>query len=85
MRSVERTSSIEAKRNSVTSCSTVTFIPGGIVFCISARAAFTLVAISVALEPAICCTIPRTDGWLLFFIDTEYCRPPNLMSATSRR
>ena len=51
--SVRITSSMEAKRNSVTSCSIVTFMPGGICFCASARAAFTLLAISVALDPAI--------------------------------
>ena len=45
MNSVITTSWIEAKRKSVTSYIVTIFIPGGMLFCCSARAAFTSVAI----------------------------------------
>ena len=85
MTKVKSTSSIEAKRNSVTSCSIVTFMPGGICFWASAKAVFTSSAICVALEPATWLIIPITAGRLLFFIITEYCKPPNSTFATSRK
>ena len=83
--SVRTTSSIEAKRNSVTSCSIVTFIPGGICFWASAKAAFTSSAICVAFEPATWLTIPNTAGCPLLRMATEYCKPPNSTFATSRK
>ena len=85
MISVLTTSAIDAKRNSVTSCSIVYFIPGGMLFCASARAAFTSVAMFVALDPAICWTIPMTAGLPLFFRNTLYISCPCSIFATSRR
>ena len=67
---VNTTSSIAAKRNSVTSMLILYSIPGGNDFACFSSSAFTSAAICVALEPAICCTIPITEGWPLFFIDT---------------
>ena len=82
---VRITSAIDAKRNSVTSCSIVTFIPGGICFWASAKAVFTSSAIWVAFEPATWLTIPNTAGWPLLRMATEYCKPPNSTLATSRK
>ena len=79
------TSSIEAKRKSVTSYIMTTFNPGGMLFCASSRAAFTSVAICVALEPAICCTIPIHAGCPSFLRCTLYINVPSSILATSFR
>ena len=76
-------SSIEAKRNSVTSCMMSKWIPGGIVASCSLRSFLMLVAISVALEPAVCVTIMVTEGLPLFFDSTVYEREPISTRATS--
>ena len=83
--SVNTTSSIEAKRNSVMSCSMVYFRPGGKFLLSSSSSFLTSVAICVALEPAICCTIPITAGWPLLSRFTLYTRPPSSTLATSPR
>ena len=85
MKSVMITSSIDAKRKSVTSYIITTFSPGGMLFCASARAAFTSVAICVALEPAICCTIPIHAGWPSLSRCTLYISEPSSILATSFR
>ena len=77
------TSSIEAKRNSVVSCSIVYFIPGGKLLLASSKADFTASAISVALEPAIWLTIPITAGCPLLISFTLYINAPSSTLATS--
>jgi len=63
----------------------VYFMPGGIDFCASSSAFFTSVAICVAFDPAICCTIPITAGLPLFVMWTLYMRLPSSILATSFR
>ena len=60
-------------------------MPGGKDCACFSSSAFTSSAICVALEPAICCTIPMTDGCPLSFIDTLYISPPSSTFATSFR
>ncbi len=74
---------MDAKRKSVTSYMITVFIPGGMLFCCSASAAFTSVAICVALEPAICCTIPIQAGIPSLTRLTLYIREPSSILATS--
>ena len=76
-------SSIEAKRNSVTSCMMSKWMPGGIEASCSFSSFLMFVAISVALEPAVCVTIMVTDGLPLFFDSTVYERAPISTRATS--
>ena len=81
--SVNTTSSIEAKRNSVTSMLMRYSSPGGNDLDCSSSTFLQSRAIWVALEPATCCTIPMTDGIPLSRMATLYVRAPSLMSATS--
>ena len=74
---------MEAKRNSVVSCSIVYSIPGGKLLLASFKAAFTALAISVALDPAIWLTIPITAGCPLLMSFTLYINAPNSTLATS--
>ena len=83
MNKVVTTSSIEAKRNSVVSCSIVYSIPGGKVWLASFKAAFTSRAMSVAFEPAIWLTIPITAGCPLLIKLTLYINEPSSILATS--
>ena len=83
MTSVMITSWMEAKRKSVTSYMMTVFMPGGMDFCALSSAAFTSVAIWVALEPAICCTIPIQAGMPSLRRLTLYISDPSSILATS--